>query len=133
MSTGPRDLESAWPLVPQLLEGLDHAHRCGVIHRQICLEAILLFPGDILKLWGFELALVGARLGELPMNEEVPDYAYFMAPEQAREEKADERTDIYSVGVLLYRIFAGQLPFQASSLAHLIHQLLTAPPTPIRV
>ena len=131
----PGDLGSAWPLVPQLLEGLNHAHQSGVIHRQICLEAILLFPGDILKLWGFELALMGATLGEAPitMTEEVPDYAYFMAPEQARGDEVDRRTDIYSVGVLLYRIFAGQPPFPANSWLHLIDQLLSAPPAPIRV
>ena len=114
---------------------LDHAHRHGSVHRDIKPENILLSDGNALVAdFGIALALRdagGARLTETGLSLGTPQY---MSPEQATAERAvDARTDIYSLGAVLYEMLAGEPPFTAPTTQGVIAKLLTQPPVSLRL
>ena len=106
---------------------MDHAHRIGVIHRDIKPANVLLTRDGDIKITDFGAAL--ALVSETTQVAGVGSPAY-MSPEQVREAPLDHRTDIFSLGVLLYQLLTGRLPFRASSQAAMTHQILTAEPPP---
>ena len=114
---------------------LDYAHRRGAIHRDIKPENILLSDGNALVAdFGIALALRdagGPRLTETGLSLGTPQY---MSPEQATAERTvDPRTDIYSLGAVLYEMLAGEPPFTAPTTQGIIAKLLTQPPVSLRL
>jgi eukaryotic-like serine/threonine-protein kinase len=110
-------------------DGLAHAHEHGVVHRDIKPANIMIMRDRRAKIMDFGIARVrvsdvrtqtGAILGS-------PKY---LSPEQAAGEPADLRSDIFSLGVVLHELAAGQPPFTASSVAQLLQQITTAVPRP---
>lgn len=128
LQVGPDDRRAftrrfAEQFLPQLLAGLECAHIHGVVHRCLTPHSIWLFPNGQVKLWGFGLAFLEiSRRLHSPL--ELPAEYCFMAPEQARGEKADRRSDIWAVGVLLYLLETGRYPFSAGNLPDLTSQIL---------
>lgn len=114
--------------IPQLLSGLDYAHQQGLVHRALTPDWIWLFPDDQLKLWGFGLALVEA---EMSLENPWDSPGLYFSPEQTRGEPADARSDIWSVGVLLYFMCSGKLPFQGGTLTEAIEDVLLREPVPL--
>jgi len=130
-------------LLKSIASALDYAHAQGVIHRDIKPANILLHSnnGDFVIdrpitqstdpiLTDFGLVRI-AHSGTQTASGIVSGTPKYMSPEQARGEKVDHRTDIYSLGVILYELLAGHLPFDADSTLTVIYKHIHEPPPPI--
>jgi TolB-like protein/Tfp pilus assembly protein PilF/predicted Ser/Thr protein kinase len=106
--------EKACSFAAQIAEGLAQAHRLGVIHRDLKPHNIRIDPKGSVRIMDFGIAreIAGPDLTEAGMMIGTP---YYMSPEQAAGKSADERTDIYALGTILYEMVTGQPPFQGDS------------------
>lgn len=127
--TGALEPTIALRYARQAAAGLAAAHRAGVIHRDIKPDNIFLIDGDTLKLIDFGMAKVaheGASSAEMIMGT-----VQYMAPEQIVSESVDPRTDVYALGVVLFRMLTGHLPFDVEVGTDLLgHQLFSPAPPP---
>jgi eukaryotic-like serine/threonine-protein kinase len=121
------------PLLRQLAHGLSAAHGAGIIHRDIKPDNVFLVgeKGEphTAKIVDFGLARVAEQRGLTQYGVAVGTIE-FMAPEQAVGDDADPRTDVYGLGVLMYRMFAGRLPFKFDEEALVMAHHLAVPPPP---
>ena len=123
------DLECVLDVSKQLCEALAHAHQHGIIHRDLKPENVFLVDNQV-KLMDFGLARsVASRMSA---EGELVGTAYYLAPEQALGGEVDERTDLYSLGVMIYEMATGRLPFSAGDALGVISQHLHAPVVPPR-
>jgi serine/threonine protein kinase len=127
--------EAACAVLEQILAGLEHAHHHGIVHRDLKPENVFLTGGQqIAKIVDFGIAKLldadGATevLTRAGMVFGTPRY---MSPEQAAGGKIDERSDLYSVGILAYVLLAGQLPFDSDDLAAVLRMQIMAPQPPL--
>ena len=113
----------------QICGGLDFAHTKGVIHRDIK-PGNILYSGDrqTVKITDFGIARLD-RIG-LTQTDRLTGTPQYMSPEQARGETLDGRSDLFSVGVLLYELLTGEKPFKGESLTAVMHQVLNHTPYP---
>jgi serine/threonine protein kinase len=122
----------------QVLAALTEAHALGIVHCDIKPENVMLETRrdekDAVKVLDFGIAklrdIKGPRLTVKGLVCGTPGYS---SPEQARGEELDPRSDLYSVGVLLYELLSGKLPFEASSPGALVAKMLVEPPVPLHV
>ncbi|HUM12470.1 MAG TPA: protein kinase [Myxococcaceae bacterium] len=125
-------------IVRQVCDALQAAHDVGVIHRDVKPDNLFVLERDgrdFVKVLDFGVAKLVAPLGDLPLTTTVEGTIVgtpaYMAPEQATGGNADARTDLYSVGVVLYELLAGHPPFQAPAFGQLVAQVLSSPPPPL--
>lgn len=116
-------------LMLQLLNALAYAHGKGVIHRDIKPANILVRADYTIALTDFGIAHVGGS--ELTQTGDLLGSPLYMAPEQLRGEPVDHRADLFSAGVVLYYLLAHRKPFDADSLAALMHRILYEDPPPL--
>lgn len=117
----------------QILRGLQHAHDRGIVHRDVKPQNIMLLPDGTIKVTDFGIARF-ARSEQKTITDKAIGSVHYISPEQARGETTDERTDIYSVGVMLYEMLTGRLPFQADSAVSVaIMQLQREPELPTSI
>ena len=112
----PLSIEEAQRITLQLADALEYCHAHGVVHRDLKPENVLLEADHTVKLVDFGIALLrGARrltFRRLSSGFGTPDY---MAPEQVEGDRGDARTDVYAVGVMLYEMLTGDVPYQGDS------------------
>jgi serine/threonine-protein kinase len=106
--------DAALHITSMVLQALDYAHRLGVVHRDIKPGNVILTPGGTVKVMDFGIARVLGAERRTRAGSIVGTIAY-MAPEQIQGIDADQRGDLYSVGILLYEMLTGKVPFQADT------------------
>ncbi|MBI4421231.1 MAG: protein kinase [Gemmatimonadetes bacterium] len=127
-------IDEAIEITRAVASALEHAHRQGIVHRDIKPENILLQEGQaVVADFGIALALSaagGARLTETGLSLGTPEY---MSPEQAMgDRRVDARTDVYSLGCVLYEMLVADPPHTGSTAQAVITKVLAEPPQPIR-
>ncbi len=122
----PLAVEEAIRIAVQLADALQYCHEQGVVHRDLKPENILIERDGTVKLVDFGIALLrGARrltFRRLSTNVGTPDY---MAPEQVQGDRGDARTDVYALGVMLYEMLSGEVPYQGDSPLSVMSQRVT--------
>lgn len=116
--------------VAEALEGLDYSHQRGVIHRDVKPSNLLLTAEGRCKVTDFGIARVLHSQDRLTFTGQALGTPKYMSPEQINEEDVDHRTDVYSMGIVLYELLTGRVPFgQEKQLAVWTAQVHEAPPS----
>ncbi len=114
----------------QILAALQHAHDKGIVHQDIKPQNILLLQDGTIKVTDFGIARF-SRVDSNTTSDKAIGSVHYISPEQARGEVTDDKADIYSVGVVMYEMLTGQLPFQSDSAVSVaIMQLQQEPKSP---
>jgi serine/threonine protein kinase len=128
---GSGGFEERLSLAIQVAEGLSEAHKKGVIHRDIKPANIMVTTNHQAKIMDFGLAKL-LQGSDLTTTSKVMGTVSYMSPEQARGEAVDPLTDIWSLGVVLYELFTGRLPFEKKQNHALMYAIIYEAPQPIR-
>ena len=126
----PLKLEDAISLAIQIADGLQAAHEKGIVHRDIKPANIMLTNRGEAKITDFGLAKLAGRT-KLTKSEMTLGTAAYMSPEQAQGTKVDHRSDIFSLGVVLYEMLAGQPPFTGDYDQAVVYSILNEEPVPL--
>ena len=121
-------LDHAFQIAYDVLAGLSYAHAQNIVHRDIKPSNIMVTPEFRGKIMDFGIAhVVGS---ELTLDGDVLGSPYYMAPEQLSKGVIQQRTDLFSFAVVLYRMLTGQLPFTGNSFAAIAQEILNSTPVP---
>jgi serine/threonine protein kinase/tetratricopeptide (TPR) repeat protein len=127
---GQLELAEILKIASQIAEGLNAAHKKGITHRDIKPANIMLTEEGLIKIMDFGLAKLSWGV-DLTKTATVMGTVSYMSPEQASGEKTDHRTDIWSLGCVLYEMLAGQRPFKSTHEQAAIYSIMNEEPEPI--
>ncbi|MFT5142001.1 MAG: serine/threonine protein kinase [Rhodothermales bacterium] len=127
---GPLKLQEAVNIAGQVAEALKEAHAKEIVHRDIKSANVMLTTGGVAKVLDFGLAKTNQSTMLTRMGSTLGTVAY-MSPEQARGEEVDGRSDLYSLGTVLYEMVAGKLPFAGDYEQAVLYGILNEPPEPL--
>jgi eukaryotic-like serine/threonine-protein kinase len=129
MAQGPCPLPFALDILAQVADGLAHAHERGVIHRDIKPANIMVVRDRFAKIMDFGIARM--RVSDVKTQTgNILGSPKYMSPEQMTGQPADRRSDIFSLGIVLYELTAGEPPFSAPNVSQLMQQIAVATPRP---
>ena len=142
LSGGQLEVREALDVAVQIASALEAAHEAGIVHRDIKPENVIVRPDGLVKVLDFGLAkLVEQKNSFLGLEDAttanqtakgvILGTVNYMSPEQAKGEWVDERTDIFSLGVLIYEMLTGRIPFAGDSLSETFANLINAEPQPL--
>ncbi len=134
LSGGRLSTDRVIQLTGQIASALDYAHARGIVHRDLKPTNVLLDISGNACLTDFGIAKLvsGDQITGLTAAGTVMGTPTYMAPEQWRSERVDARTDIYALGVIIFQMLAGRVPFASETPHGLMYQHLNAPPPPLR-
>ena len=115
-------MRSVVAYMADVADALDYAHQKGVVHRDIKPANIMLIKSGVVKITDFGIARITAT--SQTQTGVVKGTPYYMSPEQIAGKKVDGRSDIFSVGTMMYQLLTGRVPFAGDSPAALMHQIL---------
>jgi Tol biopolymer transport system component/predicted Ser/Thr protein kinase len=127
---GPLPVDAVLDWGIQIAEALQEAHARGVVHRDIKSDNVMITKKDQVKVMDFGLARMHGA-ARITREQTTTGTLAYMAPEQIRDGQADARSDVFSFGVLLYEMLAGQLPFRGEHDAGVMYSILHTEPEPI--
>jgi len=130
IKAAPLKQEEAIDIAMQVADGLEEAHQKGIIHRDIKSANIMVTEKGQAKIMDFGLAKL-VEGSKLTQTATIMGTVSYMSPEQAFGEPTDHRTDIWSLGVVLYEMLTGQLPFKGEYQQVVLHSILNRSPQPI--
>ncbi len=137
---GALSLNAALDLTQQIATALQAAHEAGIIHRDIKPENVMVRRDGLVKVLDFGLAkLTNTRRDDAQLDDErhsteagtVLGTVAYMSPEQARGQRVDARSDLFSLGVVLYEMFTGSRPFNGETPSHIIVAIIEKEPAPL--
>ncbi len=132
LKAGRLSIEQVKAMGLEIAEGLLAAHAKGIVHRDIKPDNLLLTRDGHIKIMDFGVAKLGTGLGMTRTGTTVGTLAY-MSPEQLVADDVDSRSDLWSLGVVLYDMLTGELPFRRGSEAAVIYEILNKDPIPLEV
>jgi len=129
--TGPLPPQRAAHIVEQVAAALDYAHQRGFVHRDVKPANIFVSEGDRVTLTDFGIAKAASETEHLTRTGTLMGTPEYMSPEQAEGGSVDHRTDLYALGVVLYQMLVGRVPFRGTTPHAVLHDVIyEAPPPP---
>ncbi len=129
---GALPVERASRIAEQVAEALDYAHERGLVHRDVKPANIFVGEDDHTTLTDFGIAKAASEAQQLTRTGILMGTPDYMSPEQAEGGEVDYRTDLYALGVVLYQMLAGQVPFRGTTPHAILHNVIYEPPTALR-
>jgi serine/threonine protein kinase/tetratricopeptide (TPR) repeat protein len=129
-SEGLIKLEEILDIVRQMAQGLAKAHGKGIIHRDVKPANAIITGDGLVKIVDFGLAKFTGEM-RITRTDTTMGTAAYMSPEQAQGEKVDHRTDIWSLGVVLYEMLSGHLPFEGENEQSVLYSIINKDPAPV--
>lgn len=116
--------------ITQVLGALQHAHENGVVHRDVKPQNIMLLANGNVKMMDFGIARISRAENQL-MTGKAMGSVHYISPEQAKGDLTDAKSDIYSVGVMMYEMLSGKLPFESDSVVGVAIKQISDKPVPL--
>ncbi|HKV07724.1 MAG TPA: serine/threonine-protein kinase [Thermoanaerobaculia bacterium] len=131
LERGPLSLREVLRIVRQVADALHYAHGQGIVHRDIKPSNILIDTIGRVKVADFGIAKMAGQSTELTVAGSVMGSPQYLSPEQIRGEELDGRSDVFSLGVVLYELLSGNRPFAGETITTLVYQILHKEPPPV--
>ena len=131
LQSGPLPVGEALRIAREACEGLGCAHRAGIVHRDVKPSNLMLDADGRVKIADFGIAKMQGQGTELTISGAVMGSPHYLSPEQVRGEELDGRSDLFSLGIVVYEMLSGRRPFAGETISTLVYQILGTQPPPL--